>query len=73
MTTEMQEIERRLAQQTAEAIVFACCASTDDGWLDSSRPFILRDIRLPEAIRYLEWRGLLERREDAPHVVRVKE
>ncbi|MFW6024066.1 MAG: hypothetical protein ACOC8P_00425 [Dichotomicrobium sp.] len=73
MTTEtLPELERRLAMDRIDGII-SCIHPVGDGWLDSTEFVVVSSLEIDDAIRYLDQRGLLERKPDAPHIVRVKE
>lgn len=72
MTEELTTLERRLAEREARTSIESYCIPAGDGWYDTAKQDPDADEDLEEAVRYLELRDLLERQDDAPHIVRVK-
>lgn len=73
MTDELTTLERRLAEREASTSIESYCLPAGDGWFDTAKHDEDCAEDVDEAVRYLEWRGLLERNEGEPHIVRIKD
>lgn len=70
-----------IADEAARALIESECLPALDGWFDVSRAlngvggynFVDDCDEINTAISYLDRRGLIERQEDAPHLVRFVE
>lgn len=69
----VQLLERRLAEREAICSIESYCMPAANGRLDTAKHDQDAGANHKEAVHYLELRGLLERRKDAPHIVRVRE
>ena len=70
LTAEMRDLERSMAYEHASGIIDGESYSKPDGWMEVD---IEGEVEIFDAVRYLEWRGLVERHAQHSNWIKVRE